>query len=404
MKTLSRHLYILIIQIFIIIFSVLSTQFVLSQNINWQQLGNAGEGYSFCWNSDSTKLYMANNDGILRSLDSGNTWYNIYPVPGPTGSGVQTVIMKNDTLYGNLNGCYLRGIRCTADDGLTWTRIDSSVTTSYEIAANTTSIFAADYNYIYYTHNNGLNWQRINTPDSSNGALSVAVDNHVICVGGSRHKIHISPDNGATWTIHNIPGAGAIWSVFVSGNKIFAGTTIGLFRSNDLGNTWSAVPGFLNQNITAIKFFGQYGYVGTYYTGNLVYFSADSGNTWTIANSNLPIEAVWDFTVIGNRIIAGTSSGIWHTSFFDPTTTNEIGNFHTDFSLYPNPVTDVLTVSSVSNESSEFSLFDIASRKLLQQSFTNNTSIHTAQLATGIYIYEVRNKNGVVKKGKLVKE
>ena len=47
---------------------------------------------------------------------------------------------------------------------------------------------------------------------------------------------------------------------------------------------------------------------------------------------------------------------------------------------------------------------DIASRKLLQQKFTNAVSLNTEQLAKGVYLYEVRNKNGVIKKGKVVKD
>jgi type IX secretion system substrate protein len=69
----------------------------------------------------------------------------------------------------------------------------------------------------------------------------------------------------------------------------------------------------------------------------------------------------------------------------------------------PNPFTNELTVTTNSNELSQIILYDIASQKLLQQKFTNSISINTAQLSKGIYMYEVRNKNGVIKKGKVVK-
>ena len=39
-----------------------------------------------------------------------------------------------------------------------------------------------------------------------------------------------------------------------------------------------------------------------------------------------------------------------------------------------------------------------------QKEFINSISINTEQLAKGIYLYEVRNKNGVIKKGKVVKD
>jgi hypothetical protein len=72
--------------------------------------------------------------------------------------------------------------------------------------------------------------------------------------------------------------------------------------------------------------------------------------------------------------------------------------------LFPNPVISDLNVETAYNHQLEIILYDITSRKLLQQTFTNAVTLNTSQLAKGIYIYEVRNKDGVVKKGKVVKE
>jgi len=52
----------------------------------------------------------------------------------------------------------------------------------------------------------------------------------------------------------------------------------------------------------------------------------------------------------------------------------------------------------------EIVLYDITSRKLIQQKFTNSVSLNTGHLEKGIYIYEVRYGNKLYKKGKLVKE
>jgi hypothetical protein len=77
---------------------------------------------------------------------------------------------------------------------------------------------------------------------------------------------------------------------------------------------------------------------------------------------------------------------------------------NTEANIFPNPVIDKLNITNRTNEVSEIILYDIASRKLLQEKFTNSTSINSEQLAEGIYLYEVRNKNGVIKKGKIVKD
>jgi hypothetical protein len=73
-------------------------------------------------------------------------------------------------------------------------------------------------------------------------------------------------------------------------------------------------------------------------------------------------------------------------------------------SVVLNSVTKELIVKTTNIELSEIIVYEIGSKKILQQKFTSSTSINTEQLAKGIYLYQVRNKNGVVKKGKLVKE
>ena len=75
-----------------------------------------------------------------------------------------------------------------------------------------------------------------------------------------------------------------------------------------------------------------------------------------------------------------------------------------EYLISPNPFTNELTIKTSSNQLSEIIFYDIASRRLLQQTFFNSVNINTTPLSKGIYFYEIKNKNGVVKKGKVVKE
>ncbi len=75
-----------------------------------------------------------------------------------------------------------------------------------------------------------------------------------------------------------------------------------------------------------------------------------------------------------------------------------------NITLFPNPVSNQLIVEINSFESAEIIIHDLTSRKYFQKSFIRSTSIDTEQLANGIYLYEVRIKNGVVKKGKFLKD
>jgi len=78
--------------------------------------------------------------------------------------------------------------------------------------------------------------------------------------------------------------------------------------------------------------------------------------------------------------------------------------------LYPNPFNDKLTI--VAKSSPEYSgleiiIYDIASKKLIQQKFASTLSLNTSLLAEGVYIYEIKNNTGlsggVIERGKIVK-
>lgn len=86
-----------------------------------------------------------------------------------------------------------------------------------------------------------------------------------------------------------------------------------------------------------------------------------------------------------------------------PVGINELKN-DDELILFPNPFTDKINVTVKRNEQLEVSLYDVTSRRIFNQTFTNSTTINTAQLAKGIYLYEVRNKSGVIKQGKVVKD
>lgn len=72
--------------------------------------------------------------------------------------------------------------------------------------------------------------------------------------------------------------------------------------------------------------------------------------------------------------------------------------------VFPNPFTNSLTVTSNNNQPATITIYDITSRKLLQQEFINSITLSTSQLPKGIYLYQVRNKSGVINKGKVVKD
>lgn len=74
--------------------------------------------------------------------------------------------------------------------------------------------------------------------------------------------------------------------------------------------------------------------------------------------------------------------------------------------VYPNPTTGLITlVISDVTKATELEVFDAIGKKVLTQTISNSqTLINMSELANGIYSYRVKNSNGCISQGKLVKE
>ena len=71
--------------------------------------------------------------------------------------------------------------------------------------------------------------------------------------------------------------------------------------------------------------------------------------------------------------------------------------------VYPNPFDKQLSFKLMGNDEVLFTLYDVFGRQISRQDFISSTTINTVNLAAGIYFYEVRNKQGSVENGKVIK-
>lgn len=72
--------------------------------------------------------------------------------------------------------------------------------------------------------------------------------------------------------------------------------------------------------------------------------------------------------------------------------------------IYPNPFCTQISFTFAGNEPTTISLYNFIGQRVLQESFTNTTTINAAQMSNGIYFYELKNAKGEVKTGKVVKQ
>lgn len=72
--------------------------------------------------------------------------------------------------------------------------------------------------------------------------------------------------------------------------------------------------------------------------------------------------------------------------------------------IFPDPFNESIDVQTHQSDWYEITLFDITTRAVLKKIFNETAQFETINLSPGIYIYQVRNKSSIIKKGKLIKK
>jgi photosystem II stability/assembly factor-like uncharacterized protein len=220
--------------------------------------------------SDTGNLVIVGAErGILRSDNGGNTWQYI--------GGFSNPWLPN----GNISAV----------------AIDPS---------NSNKIIAGDgttqSHYIFISEDRGLTWESVSHPSSSTTIdISKTNSNRVITGSNSyQYQLAKSSDGGFTWSQIelDVNTTGRVWSVKfhpLNDNKIFAGGELGLFYSNDFGETWTelnnGIPDIDNISIESIEFsptnadsiIVSCGSVNGYGP----YMSSDGGTSWSNIRGNL---------------------------------------------------------------------------------------------------------------------
>jgi hypothetical protein len=144
---------------------------------------------------------------------------------------------------------------------------------------------------------------------------------------------------------------------------------------------------------------------GCFLLNRILYIGLGPGNG-THPNTIVPVTITLSTATAGTPIsMPGTTaySDMASCTPGSPLAVNESTPLQ-EILLFPNPVSDKLTINNNTNESLEIILYDITARELLHQFFTNSVTLDIEQLPKGIYLYKLKNKTGGEKTGKILKE
>ncbi|WP_307528017.1 S8 family serine peptidase [Pedobacter sp. W3I1] len=141
---------------------------------------------------------------------------------------------------------------------------------------------------------------------------------------------------------------------------------------------------------------------------NIIWEKQTGVNTFTALQQTKPVENQLDYTIFDDKPKTGIQ-------FYRVTFETANGQVQSDlvsvvflkeneFSFFPNPVADYLTILSGSFEDYSLSIFNILGQKVFEEKATSSNKFALNALSTGVYV-GVINKNGQqLKKFKLIKK
>lgn len=328
-------------------------------------VGIIGCGNYFYLGADSDSIST-----VLWTINGGNLWeYK------DLGDWTNDFVL--DAKLADQNTAYTIGqyglAKKTIDGGLTWIDVNYFSTGPY----TGTKLFPINKDTVYFA----------------------GLDN-IFFSGGAFGK---TTNGGSSWSVDTISNNLMMQAIyFYDFNKGWLGGEGGEIKiTNDAGVTWTNCNTGITNDITDIAFVDSLNGWATVSDGKIIH-STDGGLNWNIEYTDtIPLYSI-SFDKASNTGYAVGRYG--RILKYLPTTSIENLNEKATFKICPNPFTNEFSIQTNNNKLSEIIIYDILSRKVLEQKFTNSASISTVLLEKGIYLYEVRNKDGLCKKGKLVKD
>jgi len=388
--------------------------FVSSDNGNtWSHSTN---GFLPASNEDNSIIAAGNDlligthsDGVFKTTDNGATYIKIgttQSLDTLSNAIVKAVLNPFPNILIAATCDY--GLYRSADNGSTWTHILAGLpplsnNACFEgLAKSADKILAASSKGLYYSSDSGLTWSASNIPTTYH-VTCISANGSAVVAGVSNPSagVYRSTDHGVTFSM-TAPISDIICSATDGLNYFYLGTFTGSYYSPDNGISWFAVgpgipagdPGFCVAAIGANVFIGN---------NHGVYYSPNNAASFTTVNQGLdpdPNHSIQGLAANATYIFAGTfRNAMWRRPLSDfgiITAVNQNMPDETQVSLYPNPATNRLNISSMySNETVE--ILSTFGERIIKSEFAGrNFEIDISSLSNGIYFVKLTSEKGKI--------
>jgi len=278
---------------------------------------------------DSSRIYLGTSDGqVIRSEDGGRSWRQLSPGIGLRQHVIDTLVQHPKDAQHIFAGAWdLRssggGLFESRDGGMNWSRVSlptarSAVRDFAICRTQPDSMIVGALEGVYLTSDGGRSWRQVGarTPGFRD-VESVAIDpkNPRLLYAGTWRLAYRSRDFGQTWVRvqEGMLFDSDVFSLSLDSrntNVVFASACTGVYRSINSAGAWKRLKVRPDRfEIRARVVFVDPADSERVYAGTTegLYLSRDQGDTWTrITSRDLTINAIQVDVRAGRKILIGT--------------------------------------------------------------------------------------------------
>ncbi len=293
---------------------------------NWVQISNTGLNDKFVYSLMllGANILAATQSGIFQTLLNTISWQatNV----GFLNIAINSFLMIGNSIYaGTSNGIYL-----STDLGLNWLLLGLTKTIIATLFPGPAGMILAGIQFggLMKSTDNGNNWTRVSgglLDQFTSVKTGVYNGTNGLYIIGTETKGALKSSDLTNWT-----NAGGLDLQLVSdiqgdpsGTKYYAGTSSGLFESDDGGNSF-VKTGFDGKNVIKVNILDSLLILATTNTTGM-FQSTDGGKTWTSKwdNNAKGTSVISVYVLSESSWIVMTSQGTFMTEDFGETYTNQ---------------------------------------------------------------------------------
>lgn len=398
-----------------------------SRGLEEIQIVNANTVWALAYDGANTSNVIQE---FTKTTDGGTTWVPGVIDVGDTALGINNICAINNTTawVSAVNGTDGTGsvIYKTSDGGATWNQQNSAGFIGATSFVNFVHFFDANVGFamgdpnagefeIWRSTDGGDSWTLVpgaNIPTFSSGEYGYNGGNIVVgntvWLPTNKGRILKSTDQGLTWTITQAPLTD-FGGTAQSGRMAFSdanngcllktvGTAYTFYTTTNGGTTWSTGATFSGTRRLLNYIPGTTTIVATSAAAPVgTSVSTDNGSTWTdLEPTGTEQRGVSAFLNLTTGWCAGFSSTPFTDGVFR--LTGPLGNSSfessTVFAAYPNPATNLVTISSEGIDAYQLSVTDLTGKVVLTKSMTGiENSVDVSSLSNGAYFFTITSDN-----------